>query len=125
MIITVSKVCVELQELPNQVLSSNSSQRFGNVKFMVAAAKKRARKTLREATAPLKHAMPRGALKMEMTFVISKRDRDFDGLSSAAKAHIDGIADGLGINDSRICSAEIQKKRGKEEKTYFIISKHE
>ena len=54
-----------------------------------------------------------GSVPLKITFVQpDKRQRDRDNLLAACKPHLDGIADGLGINDAQFEPVTICREYG-------------
>lgn len=59
--------------------------------------------------------MPEGDIELVITFVQpDRRNRDRDNLLSASKPQIDGVADGLGVNDARFNPITICREYGEQ-----------
>jgi crossover junction endodeoxyribonuclease RusA len=85
-----------------------------------AKAAKQARESAGWEAKALWHgaSVPNGGLRLLVTFYPpDKRRRDLDGCYSSIKAHLDGIADAMRFNDSRIVATQLvmaEPKKGGE-----------
>lgn len=108
-----------LPELPNQVLSPNQRDRHSRaVTMMVASAKKKLRKWGKLHASDCCGLLS-GSLQVSIAFCCPATRRDTDNLIAALKPYLDGIADGLGINDRQFMRVSGQKY--KAQTTYTLV----